>query len=100
MKPPPLHVPLSTLYLCVECDNVTNAAGVCPSCTCHQLLSLAVILSREEQPGSKAGHRICSVCDCRIRRHDRWYFGADRRPRHNDCDAPSGTPLPEMGRLL
>jgi hypothetical protein len=65
-------------------------------------LSAAVCrkLEAKEQVGTTAGRRICSVCDCRIRRHDRWHFGGDRRPRHNDCNAPAGSPLPVIGRLL
>jgi hypothetical protein len=70
----------------------------------YTLYRLSAALTRRlevrTQPGAMAGHRVCSICDCRIRRHDRWHFGADRKPRHNDCNAPAGNPVPEMGRLL
>jgi len=40
---------------------------------------------------SARGKRMCSGCRKQIRRHDKWYFGADGRPRHKDCEHPEGT---------
>ena len=36
------------------------------------------------------GKRICSLCNGRIRKHDKWEFGPDTRPRHKNCSRPDG----------
>lgn len=51
---------------------------VCPAC-----------LRELPQP---EGRRICSACNQAIRRHDRWQFGSDGRPKHKDCTNPEGQP--------
>jgi hypothetical protein len=49
-KAPPIHLPLSAMYLCVNCEMVTNAAKVCPACASRSLLSLGRVLSGSAQP--------------------------------------------------
>ncbi|HEX5426605.1 MAG TPA: hypothetical protein VFW94_23860 [Candidatus Acidoferrales bacterium] len=42
-----------------------------------------------------AGKRICSLCGKRMRKHDKYSHGADGRPRHRDCERPTGAPEPK-----
>jgi len=42
------HIPLAAAYLCQDCDAVGNCAMHCPACASRVLMSLAVVLDREE----------------------------------------------------
>jgi hypothetical protein len=41
------HIPLSSAYLCQDCDAVGNSAMRCPACASGVLLGLAGVLDRE-----------------------------------------------------
>ncbi len=41
------HIPLTSAYLCQDCDCVGNCATQCPACASVVLLGLAGILNRE-----------------------------------------------------
>jgi len=43
------HIPLRSAYLCQDCDCVGNCATQCPACASAALLSLAVVLNRDER---------------------------------------------------
>jgi len=41
------HIPLSSAYLCQDCNCVGNCAGHCPACASSVLMNLATVLDRE-----------------------------------------------------
>ena len=43
------HMPLTSAYLCQDCNCVGNSAMQCPACASTALLGLAAILNREEE---------------------------------------------------
>jgi hypothetical protein len=43
------HIPLSSAYLCQDCDAVGNSAMQCPACASGVLLGLAGVLDRKEE---------------------------------------------------
>lgn len=43
----PLHFPLTSAYLCQDCNYVSNCSRQCPACASESLLGLAGILNRE-----------------------------------------------------
>ena len=43
------HIPLSSAYLCQDCNSVGNCSNQCPACASSVLISLATILDREEE---------------------------------------------------
>jgi len=47
--PTPLlqHIPLSSAYLCQDCDSIGNCARQCPACASEVLMSLSGVLNRE-----------------------------------------------------
>jgi hypothetical protein len=42
------HIPLTSAYLCQDCDCVGNSSTQCPACASTSLLGLACVLNREE----------------------------------------------------
>ena len=42
------HIPLKSAYLCQDCNAIGNSSMYCPACASEVLLSLAVVLNREE----------------------------------------------------
>ncbi|MGA2534554.1 MAG: hypothetical protein ABSF53_00960 [Terracidiphilus sp.] len=40
------HIPLTSAYLCQDCDSIGNHSSVCPACASMALLSVAAILDR------------------------------------------------------
>lgn len=40
------YIPLTSAYLCQDCDCVGNSASYCPACSSRALLSLACVLNR------------------------------------------------------
>jgi len=44
------HVPLKSAYLCPDCNAIGNSSTQCPACAGEVLLSLAVVLDREQRP--------------------------------------------------
>jgi ferredoxin len=42
------HIPLTSAYLCQDCNSVGNCATHCPACASVVLLGLSGILNREE----------------------------------------------------
>jgi len=43
------------------------------------------------------GKRRCSACGLKVGRFDKWEFGPDGRPRHKDCQNPTGKKIPKSG---
>lgn len=43
------HIPLSSAYLCPDCNCIGNCASQCPSCASPVLLALANVLNREPE---------------------------------------------------
>jgi hypothetical protein len=43
------HMPLTSAYLCQDCDCVGNCAMQCPACASNALIGLAAVLNREEE---------------------------------------------------
>ena len=44
-----LHIPLEAAYLCQDCNAIGNSSMHCPACASEVLLSLAVVLNRQEE---------------------------------------------------
>ena len=42
------HFPLSSAYLCQDCNAIGNSANQCPACASEVLMSLSAILNREQ----------------------------------------------------
>ena len=42
------HIPLSSAYLCQDCNAVGNSSMQCPACASGVLMGLAGVLDREE----------------------------------------------------
>ena len=62
---------------------------ICP--TCGQ--------STVKRSPHRTGKRWCSLCDRKIGRYDKWEHGPDDRPRHKNCEHPTGIPIPETMHL-
>jgi ferredoxin len=47
--PTPLlqHIPLTSAYLCQDCNSIGNCARQCPACASEVLMNLAGVLNRE-----------------------------------------------------
>jgi ferredoxin len=43
------HIPLSSAYLCQDCNAVGNCSKQCPACASSVLMALATVLDREEE---------------------------------------------------
>lgn len=43
----PFHIPLTSAYLCQDCNCVSNCSRRCPACASEVLMGLAGILNRE-----------------------------------------------------
>ena len=43
----PLHMPLTSAYLCQDCNCVSNCSRRCPACASEVLMGLAGVLNRE-----------------------------------------------------
>lgn len=43
------HVPLKSAYLCPDCNAIGNSSTQCPACASEVLLSLALVLNREQK---------------------------------------------------
>lgn len=41
------HIPLSSAYLCQDCNSIGNCARQCPACASEVLMSLSGVLNRE-----------------------------------------------------
>ena len=42
------HFPLSSAYLCQDCNAIGNNANQCPACASEVLMNLSAILNRDE----------------------------------------------------
>ena len=42
------HFPLTSAYLCQDCNSIGNNANQCPACASEVLMSLSAILNRED----------------------------------------------------
>jgi len=53
------HIPLTSAYLCQDCNSVGNNAMHCPACASEALLGLAGVLNRGvEEPAQASYVRI------------------------------------------
>lgn len=43
----PFHIPLTSAYLCQDCNCVSNCSRSCPACASEALMSLSGVLDRE-----------------------------------------------------
>jgi hypothetical protein len=43
------HFPLTSAYLCQDCNAIGNNANQCPACASEVLMSLSVVLNREDE---------------------------------------------------
>ena len=43
----PLHIPLASAYVCLDCSCVGNCSMQCPACASTMLMGLAGVLNRE-----------------------------------------------------
>jgi hypothetical protein len=43
------HIPLTSAYLCQDCDSVGNSSMRCPACASVVLMGLAGVLDRKEE---------------------------------------------------
>jgi hypothetical protein len=41
------HIPLTSAYLCQDCNSIGNCSAQCPACASSVLLSLAGVLDRD-----------------------------------------------------
>ncbi len=41
------HIPLTSAYLCQDCNSVGNCSSQCPACASNVLMALAGVLDRE-----------------------------------------------------
>jgi hypothetical protein len=57
------HIPLSSAYLCQDCNCVGNCAMQCPACASAVVLGLAGVLDREfeEEVDESYSHRPALV---------------------------------------
>jgi hypothetical protein len=42
------HFPLSSAYLCQDCNSIGNNANQCPACASEVLMSLSAVLNRAD----------------------------------------------------
>jgi len=42
------HFPLTSAYLCQDCNSIGNNANQCPACASEVLMSLSAVLNRED----------------------------------------------------
>jgi hypothetical protein len=56
--PTPLlqHIPLTSAYLCQDCNSIGNCARQCPACASEVLMSLAGVLNREAEPSVQSSY--------------------------------------------
>lgn len=43
----PVHIPLTSAYLCQDCNSVGNCSTQCPACASTALMNLSAVLNRE-----------------------------------------------------
>jgi hypothetical protein len=43
------HFPLTSAYLCPDCNAIGNSANKCPACASEVLMSLSVVLNRAHE---------------------------------------------------
>jgi RNA polymerase subunit RPABC4/transcription elongation factor Spt4 len=43
------HFPLSSAYLCQDCNSIGNNANQCPACASEVLMNLAAVLDRNDE---------------------------------------------------
>ena len=48
------HIPLSTAYLCQDCNVVGNCSVQCPACASYILIGLANVLDRKQEKKSNS----------------------------------------------
>lgn len=51
------HIPLSTAYLCQDCNCVSNCSTQCPACASCVLMGLEPVLNRKQEKRSRARTR-------------------------------------------
>jgi hypothetical protein len=43
------HFPLTSAYLCQDCNSIGNNANQCPACASEVLMSLSAVLNRSDE---------------------------------------------------
>jgi ferredoxin len=43
----PVHIPLTSAYLCQDCNSVGNCSTQCPACASTALMNLSTVLNRD-----------------------------------------------------
>ena len=51
------HMPLTSAYLCQDCNCVGNCAMQCPACASTALMGLAAVLDRAEEQSVEMNNR-------------------------------------------
>lgn len=52
--PKMLHFPLSSAYLCPDCNTIGNCPDQCPACACEVLMNLSGVLNRQPEAAAPA----------------------------------------------
>lgn len=55
------HMPLSSAYLCQDCNSVGNCSKQCPACASSVLMALATVLDREGEES-----RVLTIDYCEL----------------------------------
>jgi hypothetical protein len=42
-----IHIPLTSAFLCLDCDRVTDSRHACPACASESLMGLSAVLNRK-----------------------------------------------------
>jgi hypothetical protein len=50
------HIPLTSAYLCQDCECIGNCANQCPACASEVLMSLSGVLNREVEHVASPKH--------------------------------------------
>lgn len=52
------HFPLTSAYLCQDCNAIGNNANQCPACASEVLMSLSVVLNRGDEVPAAQFHTL------------------------------------------
>jgi hypothetical protein len=86
------HIPLSSAYLCQDCDSIGNCASYCPACASPVVMGLAGVLNRET---AATGGALAVVEFMPTLLHERrtstpsaaWHRAANRRVKNTNQKA-------------
>jgi hypothetical protein len=55
------HIPLSSAYLCQDCDAVGNSSMQCPACASEVLMGLARVFGRREDASAPGALHLTAL---------------------------------------